>query len=337
MAKNQPLQITQEEFECRVRDNHKGQVKVIGVFTGILKTIEVEGKCGHRWRPSAQAISCYRRACPVCPKPKNRSAPHITDKEFRIRLKARRNDLEVLDSFQGVNVFLRVRHKVCGHVFKATPNGLLWRECHKKACPSCTPKMMNIKPLEEFLSRLTNPNIRLTGKFEGLTKRTTFLCLECRTNFEGTPARVATAKVGCPSCVQRQTGYKRTLIIVGKKKFSLQGNEPMALEWMLNKGIKPGQIQAGKKIPTFKYHDRKKERTYYPDFYLTEQNRIVEVKSTYTLAGRPVWLMTLKKKRQAVLDAGFRFNLLVFRANKDLVNLPRNWYDLSYRQIKQHF
>jgi len=61
------------------------------------------------------------------------------------------------------------------------------------------------------------------------------------------------------------------------------------------------------RAPFIKYRFKKKERIYYPDFYLAEKKLIIEIKNKY-LAKRDKQLIRAKKK--AVLSQGFNFIMI---------------------------
>jgi hypothetical protein len=72
------------------------------------------------------------------------------------------------------------------------------------------------------------------------------------------------------------------------------------------------------RAPFIKYRFKRKERIYYPDFYLPEKNIIVEIKNKY-LAKRDKKLIQAKKK--AVLDAGFQFIMILNKNYKEFEKL----------------
>lgn len=67
------------------------------------------------------------------------------------------------------------------------------------------------------------------------------------------------------------------------KIIKLQGSEPTAMQYLL-KSYSENDILFSKNVPVFDYFDtkRNKKRRYYPDFFIPQENLIIEVKSTYT-------------------------------------------------------
>lgn len=90
----------------------------------------------------------------------------------------------------------------------------------------------------------------------------------------------------------------------------VQGYEPFALKELENKGYKFNDIitSANEMPPIFFYYNGKKHR-YYPDIFIPSENKIIEVKSNYTLE---VDYEINQLKFKAVKDAGFDFQLRVY-------------------------
>lgn len=91
---------------------------------------------------------------------------------------------------------------------------------------------------------------------------------------------------------------------------TLQGYEPIALESLINDyHLGKNDIKIGKsEVPTVGYFHNNKKRIYFPDFYLHNQNLLIEVKSEYTLKQHYDVVM---KKCQASIDSGYSICLLV--------------------------
>jgi hypothetical protein len=100
------------------------------------------------------------------------------------------------------------------------------------------------------------------------------------------------------------------------RKVRIQGYENYGIEYLLNNGIDEKEIIIGNKqieneIGLFFFYDtkKKKNRRYFPDIFVKFENKIYEVKSTYTMK-LDVDLINMKK--QSVIDKGFNFEFLVF-------------------------
>jgi hypothetical protein len=96
----------------------------------------------------------------------------------------------------------------------------------------------------------------------------------------------------------------------------IQGYENYGIEYLLSKGICENDIIVGnkcieKEIGLFFFFDSKKNknRRYFPDIYIKGENKIYEIKSTYTI-NLNVDLINMKK--QCVIERGFDFEFLIF-------------------------
>jgi len=89
----------------------------------------------------------------------------------------------------------------------------------------------------------------------------------------------------------------------------VQGYEPLVLKELENNGYSyKSVLTSSKDMPEIWYEFDNKKHRYYPDFYIPEENLIIEVKSEWTLQ---LHLDKNKAKFKAVKDLGFEFRLEV--------------------------
>ena len=75
---------------------------------------------------------------------------------------------------------------------------------------------------------------------------------------------------------------------------------------------------------------------YHPEFFIPSEDRVVEVKSDYTLCGnRSIWV-EFKRKRQSVLDAGNKFSLLLMTKKGKRIPVPEYLLDKSFSAIRKY-
>lgn len=141
---------------------------------------------------------------------------------------------------------------------------------------------------------------------------------------------------GCPHCKGLNANrFLRKLIRKGGLKFSLQGYEPFALNWMCGKlGIAARKIKCGKHVPIIPYKVKGRNRHHYPDFWIPSQNRIVEVKSWWTLAGDNQKWSELLAKREAAVGLEYKYNVLCFHSTGEKMQLPKKWWLLSRSELQ---
>jgi len=119
------------------------------------------------------------------------------------------------------------------------------------------------------------------------------------------------------------TGYQwKEYVYPSGKVIKVQGYEPQCLEDMV---IEYGEddLQFGTELEVqVKYTLNGTGRTYFPDGLVLSTNTIIEVKSEWTL-GLGLQGGILEAKRQACLDAGYKFQLRVYDKNG-------SWYEYKF-------
>ncbi len=107
-------------------------------------------------------------------------------------------------------------------------------------------------------------------------------------------------------------GYKR----------QYQGYEKYALEELFEKYNEDDIITKRSEIPTFNYNKENKIHTYIPDIFIKSENKIIEVKSTWTYT-----LDTCKNKLKwnSVKENGYNFECWVYdkKKNKEIILLDQ--------------
>jgi len=104
---------------------------------------------------------------------------------------------------------------------------------------------------------------------------------------------------------------KRKPFQLGNREIKIQGYEPQCLDILLTKeNILPEDIAITKSEgkPIIRYIHKNKERIYHPDFYIKSQNRIIEVKSTWTYK---LHLELNLAKQQACIEQGYNFEVYI--------------------------
>jgi len=99
----------------------------------------------------------------------------------------------------------------------------------------------------------------------------------------------------------------------------VQGYEPFALRDLLEI-YSEDQIKSDRKdVPRVQYEMDGKKKYYFPDIFVPHENKIIEVKSEWTLKLKPEQIQ-LKKK--ACEEQGFRYEIWCFDAKGNRVELP---------------
>ncbi len=90
----------------------------------------------------------------------------------------------------------------------------------------------------------------------------------------------------------------------------VQGYEPFALRDLLQTDIKEEEILTERQeVPRIKYSTGEKDRYYFPDIFIPHQNRLIEVKSTWTYKCKTDFV---KQKGEAATAAGYNYELWIY-------------------------
>ncbi len=113
--------------------------------------------------------------------------------------------------------------------------------------------------------------------------------------------------------------YKEFIFPSGRIE-KVQGYEPQCLLYLLNiEKIKEDDIVLKKcEKPKIRYLFKNKIKFYFPDIYIQSQNRIIEVKSTWTYKKD---LEKNSSKKEACIEQGYKFNFYIMEENGTLLEI----------------
>lgn len=153
---------------------------------------------------------------------------------------------------------------------------------------------------------------------------------------------------GCPECsrhakvyADRPSTYKRKTMLLGNTQITVQGYEDLAIHYLIKEeGIKPSHILVGEAVPKIRYkasalttNSYFKDRLYFPDLYIPKYNLVIEVKSIFTfLSG----FDNLKEKRQATVEKGYRFEIMIMTKEGAYIRPPEYWYLALKCDVKKY-
>jgi len=89
----------------------------------------------------------------------------------------------------------------------------------------------------------------------------------------------------------------------------LQGYEPFAMDNLLNLYTETEIISGAKNVPKIKYIINEKPHIYYPDFFIPKDNKIIEVKSTWTIN---LYSDIIQSKAEATKAQGYIYEFWCF-------------------------
>lgn len=247
-------------------------------------------------------------------------------------------DLIVLEQY--VNITTKIKHKCtnCGDVRERMPMLVISSKTRADRLICCYQKRSTDSYVSELEARKST--LRPLEEYRGRLKKIMHVCLACKSERKMLPNHIIQGH-GCFVCAKEKQShgyFKKKKVIVDGISYNLQGFEPQALTYMLGRGAKAkyivSEICEGK--PVLKYRFEGKERTFIPDFFHSSKNRIVEVKSKWTLGltkkpGGPFKCNAAKAK--AAINAGYDFLMLVMCKDGSRIELPEGWYNMSKNRV----
>lgn len=256
--------------------------------------------------------------------------------QYRKELKAATDGaLIVLEDYRGARTKIKHRCLKCRWEWSCEPSNVL---SHGSRCPKCAGQVRLTQ--KDYLEELRDRKIKVLGLYVNRKTKVLHRCLVCTYEWEAIPDNVGRKGSGCPACAHetRNRSFKGRQVRINGRTYRLQGFEHHALRYMKERGANLSKlafdVADGK--PTVKYWDGDRTRLYIPDFYYAPKNRIIEVKSLWTLLGRfegNDMFAKNKRKAKACKKQGFGFCMLVFDNEGQRVQLPRGWERMSLRDF----
>lgn len=126
--------------------------------------------------------------------------PGKTHEQFIKELHEVNSNIEVLEHYKGIQVKIKVKCKIDGYEWEATPGNLL----KEHGCPKCAKlsvKQQLTKTHEQFIKELQqiNQDIEVLGIYINDSSKIKLRCKVCDYEWEATPNRLLQG-TGCPKC-----------------------------------------------------------------------------------------------------------------------------------------
>lgn len=120
-----------------------------------------------------------------------------------------------------------------------------------------------------------------------------------------------------PDIFRKQQQGRFTLeeyIFPSGNKIMIQGYEPIAMDMLLREGYNENDFSFSN-IPVIDFIFDGTSRKYYPDFFIPEENLLIEVKSTWTYEQHKEKNLA---KQRACLEQGYRFRFMIIDGKHQL-------------------
>lgn len=249
-----------------------------------------------------------------------------------------------------------------GHRWKTSPKVLM---SMKYGCKVCSQKASGAEQFQatwaDTVAQMKTRGVALLGQPKSSDDVVRYRCPKHNCWVENTVKTVRGRLhrspgpvTGCLKCAQasfNKTSYKRLPFKRGPNDtVHLMGYEPLAVSWLSEKGIPLSSlvVSTDPDFTVIEYKDRSgKRRKYIPDFFIKDTRICIEVKSLYTagiaqnMSSRATGMGTtqqtlfdtLVRKRNAAVEKGFDFHLMVF-GGLGKITLPKTWYTMSRDDLK---
>lgn len=263
----------------------------------------------------------------------------LTEKHFKAFVNER-GTIKYLRGFENGHSKCDFKCLVCNNVWTTRATLVLYgSECPK--CSDLRRGKNRRKSHATFLSELKDkaPEITCLSIYTTARDRLQFQHT-CGAKWFATPRNVLQGN-SCPACANTLRSVK-----LGCRQVNVKGYEPQALKHLLSTGVKSKDVTVYNEggVPSFRYKLYGTSRLFCPDFMVISKKQIVEVKSLATLGitdgfrdHKPGFLFAMTKaKAKAVLASGYRFLLLVMDKEGNKIKMPRNWLDLSRKEISDY-
>jgi hypothetical protein len=99
----------------------------------------------------------------------------------------------------------------------------------------------------------------------------------------------------------------------------VQGYEPFALNELVKLYKEDDIITQRKEIPRIKYISNDKSKYYFPDIYIKSENKIIEVKSTWTYKCKTD---NIKEKEEATKALGYDYEIWIYNRQGKKIEIP---------------
>jgi len=112
-----------------------------------------------------------------------------------------------------------------------------------------------------------------------------------------------------PEQFAKKNAYKRKPYIFPSGVRMVQGSEPLALDILLQTYTEDQLVTEVTKVPRIIYTIDGKDHYYFPDIYIPHENKIIEVKSTWTYACKTD---NIQQKADATKALGYTYEIWIF-------------------------
>lgn len=222
---NSKKMLTKEQFVEKLAKAHP-DIKLVGGYVSLSERANFKCKtCGREWSAIASTVLKSEYGCRKCAhKIMAEKCRQNCRDTFVDRMATILPDVEILSEYTLSNEKVRVRCKVCGHEWGATPNNLL----RGRGCPVCYKakkkyKKIKVNPnkiLANFLRKLEEKNLGVTlvSEYKGHIKPLVVRCNDCGCEYITTADNLFNGHGLCPICKNTRQGRRSKIVSVAPQK-----------------------------------------------------------------------------------------------------------------------
>ena len=194
---------TQKEFEQEVYNEVEDEYTVLGNYKGYKTKVKIRhNKCGNEYQIKPFRFLNKGKRCPKCYATKRK-----TQEQFEKEVAEEgNNEYEVLGDYINQKTKIKLKHKICSHIWKIEPRYFL---CRGTRCPKCSMR----KSHEEFVKEVKEEygdEYEVLGEYTISRQEVKFRHNKCGTEFTRTPSSFKTVEHKCPHCYQEFKSQSRT-------------------------------------------------------------------------------------------------------------------------------
>lgn len=174
-------------------------------------------------------------------------------------------------------------------------------------CKECVKKNRIIKMKNTNLERY---GVESVAQVENIKKKKVDICLKKY------GVEYISQKPEILEKIQKNSKKLKEYKMPSGKIIKIQGYEPWALDELLKIYNEEKIITSKVEVPKILYNENNKKHLYFPDIYIPQENKIIEVKSTWTYKK---YLYNVNLKAKATRDMGYNYEIWCYDGKKNKI------------------
>lgn len=191
--------LTQTEYENKVFESSKGNIKIIGEYVNRRTKIKAKCNiCGYEWETNPDPLT-RGHGCPKCANNIRRTTESFKKELFELV----GNEYNLIGEYKGINNKITLIHNACGNIFEMRAKDFLinGQRCPKERyIKSSKSNSIPFEKIQSDVKKLGKGNYEIVGEYIRSSKKVEFLHKECGKIFKMEPTRFINGGIRCPHC-----------------------------------------------------------------------------------------------------------------------------------------